>query len=107
MFYSANPDKKESFKAVVTPHTMQELKGQEIVITNLVITEKTDENGEIINVTSVKVDDTYYSSISKSMFDSARVIAEMFDPDEILNGFTVLVDSGKSKNNREFLFLNI
>ena len=107
MFYSANNDKKESYKAVVTPHTIQELKGKEVVITNLVITEKADENGEILNVTSIKVDDTYYSSISKSLYDSAQAIINMFEPEDILDGFTIKVDSAESKNNREFLFFNI
>lgn len=108
MIYNASENKKEAVKAGVTPHTLQELKGKDIKVTNIVVSSKTNEDtGEIVNVCSVKVGNEYYSSISKSVFDSVQTIINFFEPAEIVSGIDLVVDSGKSKNNREFLYLNI
>ena len=102
-----NFSKKDEINADSTK-ALQELKGQEIIVSGIALTEGVDnQTGEVREVALLKTEEYgIVSTISKTVL---RTIPKVIDyvEEENLETVEIRVESGKSKEGNEFVMIKL
>lgn len=105
--------KKDKVNALNTTAVCKDLIGQNIVIIGAMtyqkeeVDEKTGDISCTVATTLVTKDGKAYSSISKTLADSLQNLEMFYENDEIAQGIEVRLIGNTSKNDREFLTLEL
>jgi len=106
-------NKKDLIHAGNAVTMFKDVIGESLTLTGIIIYEKeeVDEKTGAIDTKVVSCiknkDGEFISSISPTIENSLNLILGAFEPDEITQGIDILVKGKKSKNNREFIYIDV
>ena len=105
-------NKVDLVRATNTTHTIQNIDSDKVfMLKDIIIYSTTDEKGEEVEVTALKVEVDnelfFVNSISKTVKQSVDTILSVFTEEEIKGGIPIRVLSDTSKGGRTFYHIDL
>ena len=96
-------NKKDIINAVNSRDSLKRQKNKELIINGIVIFKDGDKEVSVIKT----VDNKFYSSVSQSVKDTLITICTLFTEEEITNGIQIKVNEKVSRNDRNYLVIEL
>lgn len=100
-------DRKSIVRAMTTSDSITNHGGATITIDELFIFDKGENGFTDLVVVMRDTDGTYISTKSVTVIETVQAILDVVSADEILSGLSLYIGTKKSKNNREFYYLEL
>jgi hypothetical protein len=110
---NTSTDKKDLIHAANNAEMFKDSLGEKVKMTAIIIYKKeevNDKTGEVENktISCIKTDKgKFIATVSPTVKDSLEMLYNSFEPAEIEKGIDVTIQSKKSKNGRDFIFVDI